>query len=365
MTLLRLIADDLTGALDSATQFTGSAGPLPVLLRAQAPWPEGSFALDLSCRDGVEAMAVAAAVESSVCYRGADVAFKKIDSLLRGHWAAELAALSAAGLFRRIVLAPAFPAQHRVTRGGRQAIEAPDGETVVLDIDPVAELSRRGVIVLRDGEQGRSEPGERTPVHLFDASTQEDLDAIVRLNAAEGPILWCGAAGLARALAGAPPARVAPEGAAHLVVIGSNHPVTRTQIEVLGRDQAHLIRLFDADGRKSADRLAETMARHGRCVALADLPVGLAPDEAANCIAGWFAAMVPYLDPPQILTVVGGETFAAVCRGLGATVVTVEGEYQPGVPGSRMASGLWDGTRCFSKSGAFGDAAWLSAFLAS
>ncbi|MGC2788394.1 MAG: hypothetical protein WA397_32075 [Roseiarcus sp.] len=32
MTTLRLIADDLTGALDTAAQFTGRIGPLPVLL---------------------------------------------------------------------------------------------------------------------------------------------------------------------------------------------------------------------------------------------------------------------------------------------------------------------------------------------
>ena len=52
MTILRLIADDLTGALDTAAQFTGRTGPLPVLLDQTTAAPEGSYAVNLSCRDG-------------------------------------------------------------------------------------------------------------------------------------------------------------------------------------------------------------------------------------------------------------------------------------------------------------------------
>ncbi len=59
------------------------------------------------------------------------------------------------------------------------------------------------------------------------------------------------------------------------------------------------------------------------------------------------------------MTVVGGETFAALCLGLDAHLLFVEGEARPGVPASRMASGGWIGTACFSKSGAFGDPDWL------
>jgi D-threonate/D-erythronate kinase len=82
MTTLRLIADDLTGALDTAAQFTGRIGPLPVLLDRTTAAPEGSYALNLSCRDGDETKAVACTRESLRCFSGADIAFKKIDSLL-------------------------------------------------------------------------------------------------------------------------------------------------------------------------------------------------------------------------------------------------------------------------------------------
>jgi hypothetical protein len=72
MMILRLIADDLTGALDTAAQFTGRIAP------------EGPCALNLSCRDGDQKTAVACTRDSLRCYSGADLAFKKIDSLLRG-----------------------------------------------------------------------------------------------------------------------------------------------------------------------------------------------------------------------------------------------------------------------------------------
>src|SRR5580692_9862797 len=128
MTTLRLIADDLTGALDTAAQFTGRIGPLPVLLDRTTAAPEASYALNLSCRDGDEKTAVACTRHSLGCYYGADLAFKKIDSLLRGHWAAELAEIIKSGTFRRIVLAPAVPAHGRVTRDGLQMLAQPSGD---------------------------------------------------------------------------------------------------------------------------------------------------------------------------------------------------------------------------------------------
>ncbi|MDE2328317.1 MAG: hypothetical protein KGK13_10670, partial [Rhodospirillales bacterium] len=51
-TSVRLVADDLTGALDAAVQFTGRNPGLPVLLRARngAPVPE-TAAISTASRD--------------------------------------------------------------------------------------------------------------------------------------------------------------------------------------------------------------------------------------------------------------------------------------------------------------------------
>src|ERR1700728_2906296 len=207
MTTLRLIADDLTGALDTAAQFSGAICPLPVLLDETAAAPEGSYALNLSCRDGDQRTAVACTRDSLYCYSGADLAFKKIDSLLRGHWAAELAEVIKSGMFRRIVLAPAVPAHGRLTRGGLQMLAQPSGDPALIK-DVVAEL-----------KHGVSSRGFDCEIVLLDAESDADLDAIAKRYASEPATLWCGAAGLARALGQEPPRAARPLDVPHLVIV--------------------------------------------------------------------------------------------------------------------------------------------------
>ena len=97
----------------------------------------------------------------------------------------------------------------------------------------------------------------------------------------------------------------------------------------------------------------------GCCVVLPALPSGLSETEAAERIARGLELLSGRLPPLGGLTVVGGETFAALCRVLKATRLSVDGEFLHGVPASRMESGLWSGTFCASKSGAFGEPDWL------
>jgi uncharacterized protein YgbK (DUF1537 family) len=347
MTTLRLIADDLTGALDTAAQFTGRIGPLPVLLDRTTAAPEGSYALNLSCRDGDETTAVACTRDSLNCYSGADLAFKKIDSLLRGHWAAELAEIVKSGLFRRIVVAPAVPAQGRLTRDGLQLLAQSSGDPLLIK-DIAAELARYGV----------SSRGLDCEILLLDAESETDLDAIAKRYAQEPSTLWCGAAGLARALAQQPPRVARPLSEPHLVIIGSRHPVSLRQVEVFGAARSDYVAPMAADP-SSVGRILTTLETFGCCVVLPDLPSGLTEMEAAERIARGMELLSGRLPPLGGLTVVGGETFAAFCRVLKATGLSVDGEFLHGVPASRMESGLCSGTLCASKSGAFGEPDWL------
>ncbi len=356
MTRVHLIADDLTGALDSAAQFTGEVGHVKVLLDHRDVGPAGSFVLDLACRDGSQGQAVARVRATAGSFAGADVAFKKIDSLLRGHWAAELAAIVELRLFARIILAPAFPAHGRVTSGGHQHMLDAGGRWTVLPVDPTTELERYGIGVVQVLDGHTDAPGD-APVLLCDAATDADLEHIVAMGRAlPGPSLWCGTAGLARALAGRPPMSVTPTQGRHLVMIGSRHPVTRRQIAAVAEQYPLSLARFDADGPASAERISAVLAGQNQCVVEADLPAGLATAEAADRIDRCLHALAPHLVRPTLLTAIGGETFASLCRSLEAKHLVVEGEWRPGVPASRIVGGIWDGMRCFSKSGAFGDA---------
>jgi uncharacterized protein YgbK (DUF1537 family) len=351
MTIVRLVADDLTGALDTAAQFTGRIGPLPVLLDRMTAPPEASYALNLSCRDGDEKTAVICTRESLPCFSGANIAFKKIDSLLRGHWAAELAEIVQSGVFRRIVLAPAVPAHGRLTRGGLQMLAQSSGDPLLIK-DIAAELKRHSV----------SSRGVDCEMVLPDAESDAHLDAIAKRYANEPATLWCGAAGLARALAQEPPRIAHPLNQPHLVIVGSRHPVTLRQVDVFGAARPDCLAPMTADP-SFVGRVQITLETFGCCVVLPALPRGLTEMEAAERIALGLELLSGRLPQLGGLTVIGGETFAALCRVLKATRLSVDGEFLHGVPASRMESGLCSGTSCASKSGAFGEPDWLLTHL--
>lgn len=296
--VLRLLADDLTGALDSAARFVPLVGTVPVLW--SGPVPQGTVAFDSGTRD-LDASVVPGCLMSGML-AGGDIAFKKIDSVLRGHVALELAACRAG--FDHCVVAPAFPAQGRTTRGGRQWLG------------------------------GRDVGG---PVPMLDAETDADLDAIVaRGRTLPGRVLWVGTGGLAGALAGrqAVPCPALPTPI--LMLIGSDHPVTLDQFRAVSGSPN---------------------------VVTADLPSGIARDAALRSITATFVRVLAETPRPGTMFVTGGATLRALCEALGATGLTVDGEIEPGVPTSILRGGDWDGQRIVSKSGGFGDLGLLVRLL--
>ncbi len=346
MSTLRLLADDLTGALDTAAEFVPLTGPVPAFWVGAATGAlPGHAALDLGTREAGRAEAVAAVRDAVPVLAGAGIAFKKIDSLLRGHTLAELAACVSAGAWTRTVLAPAFPFQGRVTRGGRQMMVS-DGTAVPVGPDLVDALRALGVRA-QAASGGAPGPG----VTVFDADTDAELDAAVAASGGAGaPVLWCGTGGLARALAGgghaAPPELPRPV----LGLFGSDQAVTAAQLAACA---PHWTPLADG-GADSAAGLAARLERHGLALATHALPEGTARAEAAARIAATFRELVGRLPAPGTLLVAGGETLRGLCLALGAGSLEVRGRLVPGVPVSVLRGGAWDGTTVVSKSGAFG-----------
>src|SRR5947199_4668329 len=114
-----ILADDLTGALDAAAPFALPGQPIDVIWATARPPLSGGFAFDSETRE-LPARRAEAAVESFLPHLASrGLSLKKIDSLLRGNTIIEVAACWKSGMFRSLVMAPAFPAQDRITRGGR------------------------------------------------------------------------------------------------------------------------------------------------------------------------------------------------------------------------------------------------------
>lgn len=341
---LRLVADDLTGALDTAAQFVVRTGKVPVRWNLQAG--PGSVAIDSGMREQDEAANMAAAIRLATLLAPAPgrIAFWKLDSLLRGHCGAALAALLRALPAGRCIIAPAFPFQGRVTRGGRQFARTPAGWQCVGEA--FTERLRRDGLALT-----LARPGEAVPegTSFWDAETDADLQCIAAAGLALAePPLWCGTSGLAGALAGPQPPSpgLAPP---VLGLFGSDHAVTTAQ---LAAAPCHL-RLPDG-GPAAAALLAAGLQADGAVLASFALPPATPRPQAALAIARAMAALTARLPPPRTLLVSGGETLRALCTGLGATHLEVTGQVMPGVPRSRLCGGRWDGVDVVSKSGAFG-----------
>ncbi len=353
MSRLRILADDLTGALDSAARFVPTEGRIPTVWAPprHLPWPA---AIDAGTRELDAAEAAFLARRLSPVLDEAAPAFRKIDSLLRGHVAAEI--LASLRGFNHCVIAPAFPAQGRITRRGRQLVREGDQWR---DIGP--DLATALDAVGCDIRLCR--PGEAAPegVSLWDCEADPDLDRVVAAcRYLSGRVLWCGTAGLAGALAGHEAVACPPLPGPVLALIGSDHPASVAQLSAAW-SQVRRIARGDAD---EAARMGRLLARDGAVALAAVVPPGLTRPEAARHIDGCFSRLLARLDRPGTLLVAGGETLRTVCVALGAGRLDVDGQVIPGVPTSVLRGGRWDGLRVVSKSGAFGDAGLLTRLLA-
>ena len=380
-----LIADDLTGALDSGAGFA-KAG-----LRSVMPFgPTGTVALPVvadviifntASREGDAVVARERAREAALRLLGHGVSliYKKMDSVLRGHPGPELSgvldAIAITHPGARALVAPAFPAQGRTTVDGVQLVQGV----------PVA------------SHLGRLEHA-LAPVFascdIRDATTDDDLRVIARDGVAGVRILWVGSAGLASQVVEAfrvsgaasetrevdtwsdAPDRSASSGEVWnavrpervIVVAGTVHPATVVQVEALVADGWDHIAfdIGDPDGWPDEREILRAMTNCSASGVVVSTHANLAghshPDEVipslvrnAVTLLDRIAPIVSTLlmDGRTGLVVTGGETAQHLFTGLGVTSVDVSGEALPGIPIGVME---FDGVRVrvATKSGGFG-----------
>lgn len=276
-----LIADDLTGAADSAAAFASLSAPVRIVPAGSvsnsaldeaidhANTTDGVLVIETDTRDewGEEA---ASRLRQAVSRRGLSLhsgwTFKKIDSMLRGPIAAETGVLHDAGFAERVVCAPALPARGRFTIGGRQLLGTQPVHSAV-GADP--RTGPRSSVVAQTVGLDPTRDG----VTIYDARTDADLDAVIaRLpDPPHHPtLLLIGTAGLAAALArrlrtGAP----APTGSARsqdaacgpiLLISLSPNPVARGQVEQVLARWPPAVRIVLTPDTSPTDRAAQVKA---------------------------------------------------------------------------------------------------------
>ena len=260
-------------------------------------------------------------------------------------------------MFASAVIAPAFPAQGRITRCGRQLARR-DNAWQELPVFIGDWLARQGVT---PRYQPRGVPPCGSGVFLCDAETHEDLALLAEASAnLSPPTLWCGSGGLALALASGSGTKPPLRARALLTVIGSDHPVTLAQI---GQLPELAVVATPADVERARRQLSERLAVH-RDAALAFRLPSMPRAECRRRIRDMLGEILVALPRPDALLVTGGETAFSLCQVLRANGLTVLGSLAPGLPVSRVAGGRWAGLPLVTKSGAFGAARTLAALTA-
>jgi uncharacterized protein YgbK (DUF1537 family) len=335
---IAIIADDLTGALDTSTPFAlhglRVAAPLVVedmdeALRANPDVIAVNTASRALEREAA-ALRVRGAAERLLGAGRPNVIFKKIDSRLKGNIAAECASLARAFGFLQAVIAPAVPDQERFTVGGAIAgrgIETPLAIAPFFDGLPFEAI-------------------------ICDARSDGDLDEIVaHYTGRWDRTLAIGARGLggalARAMGGSAETRTPQlsNAEATLFAFGSTDPITLAQIEALRESvdigEAPGGTLPAPDGLRLPLVLQITGER--------TTPADTAAARFAKGVADHIAAL-----GPANLVMGGGDTTLAILGRLGARVLSPVGEVAPGLPAFDIALPDGEPLRCVAKSGGFG-----------
>ncbi len=376
MTAVTVLADDLTGALDTGVQFAGGGRTV------RAIWRRGAREADVVIADtetrGAPAH-TAARVAADWARTAKGQVYKKIDSTLRGPFAAEARAVAGILGKKGALVAPAFPGAGRTVVDGvllvhgipvHEAGFAQDPGSPVTESLVAAVVERQaggpvGRLRLSEVRQGAVAVAaaleRRRGFVIADAETGADLGTLARALMERQDWLPVGSAGLAAAWAGdlgfrQPPAMAPNLAKGYLLVCGSAHPANRRQVRRLAETLGATPAQAEPGDRAAWLRAQADFERHG-------LAVMITPDRRVDAQEAWrvrlqlmeWAALAVRNWPLSGLYATGGETLRSILEALGVDSLRPVAEASPGVVISEaeLPSG-----RCLevvSKAGGFGD----------
>jgi D-threonate/D-erythronate kinase len=382
---LLILADDLTGAADTATQFAQAGVACAVALGETVPPLHPSIsvcAIDTETRHlpPIDAFRKIVSIVKKGRAAGINRFYKKIDSTFRGNVGAELEALLQAAAAHQLLLVPAYPKGGRITRDGCQYVygkllhesafahdpREPATESYIPSIVsrqtpfPVHCISKAALATFSLANDRR--PG----IFAFDAENDEDLQKIARQCAKGDDALriMAGAAGFAGILRESLPFQKKTIAAPTLhdrlfVVNGSLNEVSVEQVEEARRSGTFCV-FFDRnlaeknDPAAVTDALAEQLscqlnARGKAILSTQHDRLPMEPSACARVLARVTAAVLEMV-PDATPAVFGGDTAYAVCRAIGTEVLYPAAEIEAGL--TVLSKALRGGM--ILKSGGFG-----------
>jgi len=369
---LGLIADDLTGASDSAVQFARRGWNALLVLDTVRLKPDTTpdkyvvsgfsrtvtdhqvFAITTDARalDNASAESLTTDALLQLLDARVDRLYLKIDSTMRGSvpgqisgalegWRTKYPAASA-------VVCPAYPRMGRTVVANQVQVHGQPIELSSIGRDPVTPVTASDLAVLIPGslrvapERISQRPA---PVVTVDATSNDDLAKIASAIAAAGPsVIPVGSGGLAETMAATwsdavrsvrlQPDRILqadhrlPKSPRILILVTSLNPVSLAQVDRLAGafpDVVFLLPPTERVGNTSvAERLAENFARRFE------------------------------REKWDVLGFIGGDGARAALRRLDASALRIVDAILEGIPLGIVVGGHADGTPIFTKAGGFG-----------
>ena len=370
-----IVADDLTGAMDSAGPFA-EVGVETWVVAAPMQCDPATIArarvvsVNTDSRQ-LPAAQAATRVREIVGRLGPgdfDVVVKKVDSTLRGNVVAETLALLEASGRQRAVIAPAFPAQGRTVKDGVVHVNGvPLAQTAfardALSPPPLAPLqqvfaeARPGLGVAVSGAAG--DFGSQSNIRIWIADGATDADMAATVSAVKGQLdelLLVGSAGitkpLARACFGATGSQAAPERLTGTIVfaVGTRAAQSSEQVESLMQDPGTRM-LRAPNGRLSSKDFPAARNLVLKATTDDSGEEGDAQQVAADMARNAIDAVRN--THAQALVATGGDTAIAILTATGNPALQVLGDLMPGIPYARVRVDgvpLW----LVTKAGGFG-----------
>lgn len=346
---LRLVADDLTGALDAAAPFASPERPVGLVLHETQLPDRDMLTISTESRDGTMLQAQAATARACHVLNGAKggrdaLWFHKVDSVLRGHPFATTATMMQCLRAAKCLFAPAFPAMGRITRNGMHLVWNGQHWDTAAQSDIAAGLKAVGL----NAVLGSSQAKYVSNVTIVDASEQADLDQAVARQE-DDRLLWVGSRALAESLAGHAAPLICPQ--LGIVLVGTTHVATRRQVDLA-------IAQTEPAGSTGPIPWPDS-----KCL-LID-PVPICANEAATAAALFQAALRITAKGlrGRAMFVTGGNTLSVVLAAIAARSLDCIGEVGLGLPLSIVRGGTLDGCYLISKSGGFGSPDLLTEML--
>jgi len=367
-----IIADDLTGANDSAVQFAERGMTAATLLCTRDGAVAGQLpeAQVLAVSTESRNESAAKAVETTGRLAGhliktvsPEVVLKKIDSTLRGNAGAETKVVS--DLLRLpVVVAPAYPQTGRTVKGGTLYVGGvPLSETYAAR-DVLAPVRSSFVSDYFDSIVASS----ASPLTIADAETQADLLSLVEsYMARQERVLWVGSAGLAQALAafmarghgGANRDSVSWKRGRTLVLFGSLNPVAVSQVEAI-RGERETEVILPSSAHDLAGAAVAAMESKSRRVVVATHKIespAHARSETAEAMRSFFGDLARTACRSGVfanMVISGGDVAFAALRSLNTTAIDIRREVLPGIAFGVVIGGDAEGMGIVTKAGGFG-----------